>query len=95
MAKIEVKDSFLMGTENGSGWAKHQVEFRLWIGSSLMRLGSDEEIQAFATWVREAQQLMQDIAQQSHAFTTPSSEPTLFSCLGEEMDELRHAGSLK
>lgn len=96
MAKTNTSDSFLMGTENSQDGSKHTVRFGLKVGDwNQMVLSSDEDIQAFAQWVQEAQELMRDIAQQSHAWTTPSTAPSVFSCLGEEMAELEAFPSVR
>lgn len=84
---VEIRDNFLMGTENGPDGPKHSVRYDLWVGGMLLSLYDKEHILAFAEWVRTSGDYMEDVAQQANAWVTPSSAPTVFSCLAEEERE--------
>lgn len=49
---------------------------------------SNDEIQAFITACVHGRDYLMDIANQTHLHTTPSSAPSVFRNLGEEMVEL-------
>lgn len=65
---IEVKDSFMMGTENGPGGPRRVVQYDLWVGGALLRLKTKEEVIAFAEWVRTSGDYMEDIGQQANGW---------------------------
>lgn len=84
---VEVRDNFLLGTENGPDGPKHSVRYDLWVGGSFISLYTKEQIMAFAEWVQRSGLYMEDVAQQANGWVTPSSAPTVFSCLAEEERE--------
>lgn len=84
----EVRDNFLMGTSNGPDGHKSTVLYELWVGCNLLRLNRPEDLIAFAEWVKTSAAYIDDIAQQAHGWTTPSSCPSQFDNLLEEQREI-------